>query len=414
MNSLRKVVGILLAMTFAVFALPAIGGPTKQYSLNMEVGPVVAGKGTQVIAHLTNRSPPGVGASNISSWTISITSAAGVKIVGFDQPASGNVTPNPIPSGGVTSLSVTNMSPLKAAKTFDLVMYVAGCGDGGQTWGAHVFPGSSLSGDEFALLAPYQLGTDVPCAVLGCGDSFTVVRADLSGPPATVPVTRGPYNSDGTCNTSTRLFVANLLTTSTGKVVVKWPVADEADAEPDAAFGFTVSNSSTAPLLAWKNYQDVNGDTGIPAFVSTTNPALTCNAPNSANDWFPRPYGRLLATVSSHDNKIKVGTIGVASPVSWPTVFPSDLIVGDEVMTVTKIIGDTWFVDRANPESHSLPLLVMYTPLKQLTTVVCLNAGSYTCPYIVGSQAKACVTTVTPTSYSIMGVGDPVFSGGDF
>ena len=88
-------------------------------------------------------------------------------------------------------------------------------------------------------------------------------------------------------------------------------------------------------------------------------------------------------------------------------------------MVVTKITvsNGTWTVTRPNPVSHPLlandPLpLVMYTPLNTFTTQpVCTRAE---CPYSIFELAKSCLTSdSTDGAYKVIGIGDPVFSGGE-
>jgi len=69
--------------------------------------------------------------------------------------------------------------------------------------------------------------TPVPCASLACGISFTV------GYSTTFPVTRGPFNSDGTCNFSVPIYVTDFLLT-THTVHFRWPVGAEPVSEPES------------------------------------------------------------------------------------------------------------------------------------------------------------------------------------
>ena len=99
-----------------------------------------------------------------------------------------------------------------------------------------------------------------------------------------------------------------------------------------------------------------------PVFV----PAQACD---DKNPNLPGPYGTLI---EDNNGKIKVDT---STPYhSVPTVFPFFIVIESEVLLVTKINGDTWFVDRGQLKTqkvtHSANKAVMSTPFPRCWAVL--------------------------------------------
>ena len=102
MNGMRKVIGLATVAAIAVFALPAFAdNGKKQYSLSM----------TSLAPLTVTASLKSLGNSTISSFKLT---AAGARIVGVDQPASGKATFTS------STVSVTNMVPQKAGERLSI------------------------------------------------------------------------------------------------------------------------------------------------------------------------------------------------------------------------------------------------------------------------------------------------------
>jgi hypothetical protein len=408
MNSLRKVVGILLAMTLMGFAqLSAAQATDKLYSIQMSVVGTHPTFGTKLSATVHNATPI-EGNSSFNSFDLSIDLNWTINPAGPVE-----ITGN---SGGQPDLSVAghlkvaNLKPVRPQKSVTVTFYVttASCGDG--TWSAVVWSGANFSGSQFTGVGNVNPVTPVPCALLACGGPFTVTYS------TTIPGMRGPYNSDGTCNFIVPIYVTDFLVAS-HTVHFRWPVGAEPVSEPDGVFQYTASDTGPDPKLAWKNYKDAGGnDTGQPAFLSISDNGLNCLAANSFGDYFPRPYGRLQSRLSSSmtDNVVKVDTTtGQLHPLPAPG---TDIVIGNERMKVLSVAtsSSTLTVQRAVAntalDAHSKYAPVMFTPLAILPATPICSASSPTqiCPYVGGSQAQMCL--ITPSTqypaFTIIDIGD--------
>ena len=246
MRNIRNLLSLLSIRTFAAIVLVALpisnavqaAAPSKIYTLTMNVtapGPDTGGL-TLVTATIKNQSPPSDGSSNISSFTVSLTSTTGMKIESFDPPPNGNVT---IAPDGL-SASVTNMSPLKGQKSFILPLHVRGCGDG-SAWAATVWTGSNLSGSNFKPdpKNPSSPTTNVACGTADCSATqFTVVQNG-----ETLEGLRGPFNTDGTSCSTVSYYVTNTIPLDE-TVKLRWAV------QQPAAFCYNVTEFSVEGTLS--------------------------------------------------------------------------------------------------------------------------------------------------------------------
>lgn len=418
MNSMRKVLYVLAVMALAAFALPSVAGDNgkKLYSLGIatvSTSPDATPPYLTLQATLTNN-----GKSNISSFSFSV---AGLMVFGVDQPASGHA------SYTASSVSVTNMHPLKSPDSFTVTFRVSNCGDN-VSWSPKVWTGSSLNGQNFD---PVSIPSSVSCGSLAAGALFTVVD---STNPDCVTGQRGYYDKDGSIpNGSLQYFVTNMLAAS-NDLHFRWPDF-QAGGDPLATFEYTICAPGSVPpapntQVAWLNTDGSPASTpGTPAFI----PAEACLAP----DVLPAPYGSLMGNVGTSDTWITVDT-STPAPQLTPGVppgsialpaLPFDIVIanavtGTERMTVTGItcadngnddsapdpvecgereggLPIIWFVTRAVGgtalASHTANALVMSTPLPLLpSTITCYDSfgnplPSASCRYVPLNQALMCV-----------------------
>ena len=113
-----------MAVALTLFTLPATAGnDKKQFSLDMAIVSAVPAPPApgpfKLTATVTNE-----GNSTINSFRV--FSPPGLSIMGADQPATGTAA-GPFPG---SSVSVTNMHPLKSGDSLVLTLYVNTCGDG--------------------------------------------------------------------------------------------------------------------------------------------------------------------------------------------------------------------------------------------------------------------------------------------
>ncbi|MET0442214.1 MAG: hypothetical protein ABW071_09545, partial [Casimicrobiaceae bacterium] len=210
---------------------------------------------------------------------------------------------------------------------------------------------------------------------------FTVVQNG-----ETLKGLRGPFNTDGTSCSTVSYYVTNTIPLDE-TVKLRWAV------QQPAAFCYNVPEfSAEGNFVAW-----VVNSQG-PVFV----PAQACD---DKNPNLPGPYGSLI---DDNNGKIKVDT---STPYySVPTVFPFFIVIESEVLLVTKINGDTWFVDRGQLKTqkvtHSANKAVMSTPFPPLLGS---PAG-----YVAGSQARMCIAPAAacglPGEFAVID-GDPAGNG---
>ena len=451
--NIRKMLSLTALMACAMLLLPGIvaakggtnNGTGKAYSLFMDeqatynsaTVPRSVNAPVMVQALLKNEAPPGDAASNIGSWELMITNPGVTIFVDPDpmyQPSgatngvvNGTATVVADANGNNTRIVVTNMAPLKAKQTYVLTFYVTSCGDA--LWDANVRTGSSLSGDSFARTGDTidastglatNLQTLISCGTLACGNSVVLVADKASLSPELV-VTRGPYNSDGTCGATSDFFASNKLLTANGQVHFRWPVglADQ----PLAVWVYNVlSTNDKIPNLAWVNVDDSKASAAFPNATSTTQvPAyldgsiLGCHDPNGnpatlASIPYPKPYGVLSNNANQSTLTIKVNT-SPQNAVLPPPATPFDIVIGTERMRVTSAQGSTWTVEArgagmTTPAPHPAGSKLMSTPLPLLpgadpgfhaTLADGVTVVTPTPPhYAYGRQAQMCIVG-TPT-----------------
>lgn len=208
MNIKNGFLGFVTALVLAAFALPGIAAPAKIYSLNITPTSVASGAATAMTVVLKNETP--TGNSSINSYVLSVTS--GLTIA---SASTANGTVAVAPGGG--SVAVTNMSPVKNGQSTTLTVNVtspASCSASQATWSAVTWTGSSLGGDNFALVPNRSSGLTTTITSAGCSLQFSVPPQSsvagtlpavtvqeiggLGNVPVTISVNTGPGALTGT------------------------------------------------------------------------------------------------------------------------------------------------------------------------------------------------------------------------
>lgn len=160
--------GALIAAT-AVPGFAAKPQAAKIYTLEVTPAEAVAEQSTDFFVKMTNVTP---GNSNPNSF--SVTPPAGFAVTGASISAATNPNASATVATVGSTVNVRNLDPVKTNQSVTLKItattppLVETCSQGGFTWSATVWTGSSLSGDTFALnnAGPAQVTTLVSCLEL--------------------------------------------------------------------------------------------------------------------------------------------------------------------------------------------------------------------------------------------------------
>jgi hypothetical protein len=178
MNSMRKWVGLLMALAFAAVALPSsAAGPTKIFSIDMSPATVTT-TSASLTAKYANQTPNGNSVIN----TVILSPPAGVTITGASFPFGGNsvtcpaTTVNsagqtvPVPPGsicvsGIPSVMKAGCTPA-CSWSFNLTATLPNACSV-STWSGQAFAGNSFNGDVFTFQPAYSkvtttIGTQCP------------------------------------------------------------------------------------------------------------------------------------------------------------------------------------------------------------------------------------------------------------
>jgi hypothetical protein len=409
MNGIRKVLLMLVAaLALAAFALPGMAagpGPQKTYSIVIDTSgatystPVptpdnpspepVLNTPVPVTVTVRNESPPSTANSNIGSFTFSL---AGFTIVTndpnhpivlqscpFGSPCVVDTTSTLSATG--STITVTNINPpIQAQGTYQVSFSITSCGDGSLA-NIAVYNGSMLNGTTFKFFSGDSVTKgSVSCGELTCGSPFTV-----PGTSPTVTGQRGFYDKDGATCVQFGYFVTNTVSVVGGNLYFRWPTGNEPDADPAAAFTYTIAAATNNPQVAW-----LTDHLGNPIFI----PAPSCIG------GLPAPYTTLVADASATDKKIYVANAaGLPSP-------NFDIVIDTERMTVTQVqtsnnqttLTVTRHVGGTSASSHTTGAPVMSTPLPILQS----SSG----PYQQGNQAQACLVGQSNGSTTFIDIGD--------
>ena len=257
-NIVRKAIVFVSGLMLASFSLAALAAqPTKQFSINVVQGVVVAPGTSEFWLEIRNETPSGN--STINSLKVTLPGSFTIvndatHYAAFTTPASGQI----VAANGATVIAVSNLYPLKPQATLTLKFWAntgstASCTSG--YWNAQAWTGSSFSGDTFAQLTPTQVFTltngartivssttiatdaalqfgSISSVVAGQAFSVTVNQTSSCGtsvtlPPVSVTLSGTPdFTGGGTKTTSggSATFTGNkFATTGTGTLTASAP-----------------------------------------------------------------------------------------------------------------------------------------------------------------------------------------------
>ncbi len=180
-NIVRNAIVFLSGFALSLFALAgSAAGPTKQFSINVTKGAIVAPGISEFWLDIRNETPNGN--STINSMKVPLPGS--FKIVSdpthyaaFTTPSSGQV----VAPNDATVISISNLYPLKPQQTLTLKFW-ANTGTGAScvplSWTAQAWTGSNFSGDTFIQLTPAQVlaATNPPRTIV----SSTTIATDTA------------------------------------------------------------------------------------------------------------------------------------------------------------------------------------------------------------------------------------------
>ncbi|HKU86938.1 MAG TPA: hypothetical protein VJV77_11440 [Casimicrobiaceae bacterium] len=259
MKSFRALLCLVAAFAVGGFVVPADAAqPTKKWSINMSPNQVVPGD-TTLTATIKNETPNG----NSSINSLRITLPDGYTLRAAPTSAwAGQI------AWTTTSVSMSNMSPLKPLQKFDLTLPVTIASTptcSAKTWTGLAWTGSSFSGDSFLqvfsvpdtqfpvdstttigtnqalvfTVAPTNttLGTTIPVSV-----KVSACGAGVAGTPVTITVSNCTTASGCLTGTTTSSTNASGVATFSPKVnqAGTFEMTASASGYPDAKASFTV------------------------------------------------------------------------------------------------------------------------------------------------------------------------------
>ena len=198
MNSLRKIVELLLVVALASFALPAVA-QNKIFSLKMTPA-TSAGSPAALTATFKNETPNG----NSSFNSLVLTAPNGLTITAVATPPSGTAT---ITNGG-QKVQVSNMSPVGNGQTFVLNLTVTSAGATSCTatsgaWSAVPWTGSSFSGNTFALVPGLSSLTTTVTTLCNYSLTTSPASVDRGATPTLIATFANPAASSKSFNSVT-------------------------------------------------------------------------------------------------------------------------------------------------------------------------------------------------------------------
>ena len=429
MNGIHRLLGIVVALVFATFALPGHAAPQSQnktYSLDVTVltqGNSLAS--SKLLAVIKNTSPSS-SSSTINSvdifvdlgWQIDKTMAP-IVVESVDR--STTYTADLSQDGHI---KVSNLYPLKPFGTsnnqLEITFWITSASSGDGSWEGNIWSGSQLgSGNFFTRNAGSNIAT-VASASADCND----IQPPTVGDPGQVIAFRDNWNKDGTSTGTTcgavNYYASNTLNNYVGLpdsiVHFRWDQSDPTKNETfsSAAFMYWVFYpGTTAPntQVGWL-YQDGTPAVGAGANPNavSTNPVVfiptpPCDVTGTAGaPRLPTPYGSLNSPLNSSSNIVKIDTsTGVLSPpaqIPQPNGFP--IYIEHERMQVRAYLSNGWQVDRGQmgtaKVSHPKNALIMSTPLPAIpvgVTTYLADGITVVQPshYQPGAQAQMCLAT---------------------
>jgi hypothetical protein len=229
-----------------------------------------------------------------------------------------------------------------------------------------------------------------------------LIQSDV-GHGVLAALVHGRYNKDGSC-ASTSFFATKVpILNDQYQFHFRWPVDTSTanDAQPGAAFAYTLTINRSTIDLGWKNSDGSSATSGD----GTTTSPVYIHAPVCLNGTMPTPYGSLSQPVDASltSTQLKVNTSpnkGGVLPVP-PT--PCPITIGTERMQVMAISGTTWTVargqgkaDNSDAGPHAAGALVVSTPLPLLADISPSTLADGTTvvdpsPYHLNDQAQVCI-----------------------
>jgi hypothetical protein len=405
MKDLRRLVGIVLALVVAAFAVPGLGAPQaqSQFSVSLASDPNVP---LTVTATITN-----LGGSNntatISSFKLTLTGAK-IDFTGTTGP-SGKVTS----ADSNSSVIVNQINKIEKNQTYVLTLKLKDCGGAITLTGALAFTGSQQNGNPFVLATTLPLNVpSVSCGKIACGISQMIPSSSYSA-----SVTRSGYDKDGGVVANTCDIVPYTVTVQGAQTHFEWPTGVGGD--PAAAFLYQFTG--TLSHVAWLP------TSGSPVFIAGQPCVAPPLAPPLSVGTLPAPYGVVIADTYTTDGNIEVNTSGgmVARPPTIPTDPPVqfDVVIETERLTVQydnanspgpgggeiwnvlfRNVGNTPVGGPLTPLTFAAGDPVMYTPLP-------IQTGPYTpaqgaAGYIAGGQAQMCIVQQAGGVTQFIDIGD--------
>jgi hypothetical protein len=365
MNSLRKIVGFLMVLVLAVFALPSMADSVTK-TFNATFPPVIANGGPQQIAVKFFNTTPGVATIN----SIQVFPAPNIA---FAKTAT---LPYVTPGTGALqldgSLIITNFTGIKSQKnqvfTFTVNVTATSCAN--ELWPKpSANAGNSLNGDVFGWNGTNtQLTSAVGCdGTLACQDPNAPPDPLATVSDTAVTVTRGP-NKDGTACSSVGFDLTDFIVTTQpdNKVSFQW----DSSLQPNASFISTVH---------W-NPQYVDPGTGLPKPTRVAYdlvnfvPLIACLGPN-----FPALYGTLNAFTAS------TITIDTTNHVASLPAAPFPFVIGTErgsAISLASTSGNLVTYNVQMPQGGTSPF-PLSNGLPVMSTSLPLDAS--------GNQQRACL-----------------------
>jgi hypothetical protein len=300
MNSMRKWVGLFVALAFAAFALPSSAAqPAKIFSLNMS--PVTVNSTTaDLTAKYSNQTPNGNSVIN----TVILSPEVGVTINSTSFTNGGNqvscpattvnsagqtvaVPPNSICVANIPSVMKAGCSPTACSWSFSLnVTLPNACTT--KTWAGQAFAGNSFNGDVFA----FQSSLSSVTTTIGtqCPHTITSTSSGPTGSGSIAPAGATTVAWDGsqsyTITANTGFYIADVKVdgTSVGKVASYAFTNVKADHTIAATFAANALSITSAPTsaVAGTPFDVTIGSTPAGATI-TFEPGCTATATKSAD-----------------------------------------------------------------------------------------------------------------------------------
>ena len=428
MRAVRSAVRALLVLLLVAFAAPGFAAsPEKKFSVAMSPNLLDAG-GVTLTATIKNETPNGN--SSINSLILALPPGYTLASPAPTTNWGGQITTTP------TSVSISNMSPLKPQQSFVLTLRVTAPASTSldpctvSVWNAQAWTGSSFSGDTFRQLFPPEFNVDSttsvgtpqqltfstqPPAEASKGDTIPVgVKVTTScGPVKSAQVvisvagcttgclsgtTTGTTDANGIANfTNLKILIPGTYTltaTSTGFPSVSSTIRifdGLLNCEPTPPFNFDSGNGITDPTQSGyaagsRGFWNKDGFACVPLLYTFTNTILVDNTVHLSWDMTTGQHPAFTYTMTwkteDVDNAANLQTQG-ASNFGWP--------IPRRVQVAWNTTGAPAFVDALACVSPALP-----APYATLSSAI----GDTASTTIVVSAPPTVPTYVDPVDHT--------------